>query len=151
MGASGRLLYDFSSLVRWLWGFAGCHSLSRENLYFHVLEVPGGHLFEHCFRCGFQCVFWPGFIRFALILGGTLTPFGLPWAAHLLPQGHLCQDRCKGRLQGPKRVTFRSILSAIWEDFGWHFGRFRLHIEYSFLRYSFVIYYVLFWYSSRIL
>ena len=110
----GDFFGDFSSL----WGFAECHSLSRENLYFHVLEVPGSHLFEHCFRCGFQCVFLPGFIGFSLILGGTLTPFGLPWAAHLLPQGHLCQDRCKGRLQGPKRVTFKSILGAIWEDFG---------------------------------
>ena len=40
------------------------------------------------------------------------------WATHLLPQEHVCQDMCKGRLQGPKRVTFRSILGAIWEDFG---------------------------------
>ena len=101
-----------------MWGFAGCHSLSRENLYFHVLEVPDIHLFEDGFRCGFQCVFLAGFIRFSMILGGTLTPCGLPWAGHLLAEEHLCQDRCKGRLQAPKRVTFRRILGAIWEDFG---------------------------------
>ena len=134
------------------------HSLLHENLYFHVLEVPGSHLFEDCFRCGFQCVFLAGFIRFSMILGGTLTPFGLPWAAHLLPEEHLCQDRCKGRLQGPKRVTFSStlvpfgrILGDISDDLGCILNTPFLGILFVFITYSFGIHRVFFSYSLSFL
>ena len=93
-----------------------------------------------------------------MILGGTLTPFGLPWAAHLLPQGHLCQDRCKGRLQGPKRVT----LGALWVPFGMIFGDISddlgcilntpfLGILLLFITYSFGIHHVFFSYSLSFL
>jgi len=65
----GSLLGDFSSLFRWLWAFAGCHSLSSENLYFHLLEVSGRHFFVHFSRRGFEGVFLVIFMRFSVIWG----------------------------------------------------------------------------------
>jgi len=65
----GSLLGDFLRHVRGLWGFAGCHSLSSENLDFHVLEVPGRHLFERFSRSGFQDVFLSLFMWFSVIWG----------------------------------------------------------------------------------
>ena len=110
-------------------------------------------------RALFQvCISVCVFIRFSMISGGTLTPFGLPWAPHLLPQEHLCQDRCKGRLQGPKKsflrafwVPFWWILADISDDLGCILNTPFLGILFVFITYFWGIHRVFFCYSLSVL
>ena len=64
----GSLSGDFLSLFGGLWGFAGCHSLSSENLYFQLLEDSGRHFFVHFSRSGFLRAFLSFFMRIFTIL-----------------------------------------------------------------------------------
>ena len=50
-----------------LWGVAGLHSLSSENLYFQVWEVPDRHVFVNLSNAGFRVYFVVVFLCFFLI------------------------------------------------------------------------------------
>jgi len=89
----GSLVGDFSRLFGGLWGFAGCHSLSSENLYFQVWEVPGRHFFVHFSRSGFLGMFLSFFMRKYVILEPFRVPFGSLWTSLFKGISDSVQDR----------------------------------------------------------
>ena len=113
----GCLLGDFSRHFRGLWGFAGCHSLSSENLYFQVLEFPDRHLCVHFSRSGFQGVFFNvllyGFCDLGSPLGSLLAPFGPLFFGELAIQFRIGEKVASG-------VAKESFLGAL----GHHLGGF---------------------------
>ena len=112
----GCLLGDFGAHFRGLWGFAGWHSLSSENHYFHVLEVPGRHFFVQFSRSGSRVCFLSFFMWFSVIWEPFGLPFGSLWASFS------CGICVVFRIGG--KVASGVPKEALLSDFRYHFGGF---------------------------
>ena len=103
----GCLLGDFLRHFRSLWGFAGWHSPSSENLYFQVLFQVWN---QGVFFIGFSMIFYD----LGAIWGSLLVPFGLPFRVVFM----LCSGFASGLVLGAFWNAFWSLLEAFLKPVG---------------------------------